>query len=385
MEDIKLTVICVDDDSFMLKAISRVLRRLRPGWDMYFYEDPVKWSHEWASEKQDHFDIFISDLIMPKKRGDVLLEEIRVTNPQAVRVLLTGDMTGDLPTVAHNYAHFVIPKPFGQEDFEHLFESAERLHKMPFTNDCRKKLGSFTGLPVLPGCISKLKEALKDPDCDSQRLANVISHEPALVAKLLQIANSPYFGFRRSTDSLTEVVARVGFSLIESVAISMLMNVPSKTLTKEQHQKIANLSLKIGSIARFLAKKLGRGLGDQDKVFIAALLTSVGSLMMLGMGAKESEIKQFAQFQNGLFDHHVVAAYILILWGYDIQVGEIILNQKNISFEKDNDVVFLAGIVGLSGKIAQCASETDFKNILKYLPDSLVTLLVEEQAVLLGF
>ncbi len=385
MEDVKLTIICVDDDSFMLKAISRVVRRLRPGWKIFFYEDPVKWPQEWAAEQQDHVDIFISDLIMPKKRGDVLLEEIGVSNPQAIRVLLTGDMTGDLPTLAHNYAHFVIPKPFGQEDFEHLFESAERLHNMPFTNDCRKKLGSFTGLPVLPGCISKLKEALKDPDCDSQRIADVISHEPSLVAKLLQIANSPYFGFRRSTDSLTEVVARVGSSLIESVAISMLMNVPSNTLTKEQHQSIANMSLKTGSIARFLAKKLGRGLADQDKVFIAALLTSVGSLMMLGMGAKESEIKQFAQFQNGLFDHHVVAAYILILWGYDIQVGEIILNQKNISFEKDNDVAFLAGVVGLAGKVAQCSSEAEFNTILKCIPDAISSLLVEEQSMLLGF
>ncbi|WP_373054866.1 HDOD domain-containing protein [Vibrio salinus] len=386
MEEVTLTVVCLDDDSFMLKAIGRVIRRLRPHWNIYMYEDSVQWFEKWRMEgnPNDHIDIFISDLIMPKKRGDALLEEIRLSYPQSIRVLLTGDTTSDLPKVAHDYAHFVIPKPFAQEHFEHLFVSAERLHKMPFTSECRKKLGNFTGLPVLPACVTKLKEALKDPDCDSQRIANVVSHEPVLVAKLLQIANSPFFGFRHSTESLTEAVTRLGASLIESVAISMLINVNEDNLTKAQHRNIADISLKSGAIARLLAKKLGRSSSEQDKVFIAALLTSVGALLMLGYGAKEKELGEFIKFQEGLFDYHIIAAYVLILWGYEIEVGEIILNQRNRAFDEENDIAFLASIVGIASQIAQCTSESDFQSLLEGLPDSISFLLLDNQSVLLS-
>jgi len=382
---IKLTVICLDDDSFMLKAITRVLRRLRPDWNLYFYDDPLTWYDLWKKEGIDEFDIFISDLIMPGKRGNILLEEVKVLQPQAIRVLLTGDTNSDLPKIAHDYAHFVIPKPFVQESFEYLFLSAERLHKMPFTKECQRKLGCFTGLPVLPNCVTQLKEVLNTPDCDSQALANVISHEPALAAKLLQIANSPFFGYRRSTDSLAEVVTRLGITLIESVAISMLMYVSEDTVTKAQHQDIANLSLKSGSIARLLAKKMNRSVAEQDKVFIATLLTSVGALAILSKGVKKEDINEFLHFQDGHFDHLIVAAYILILWGYEIDLGEIILNQNCMIFDDHNDAYTLASIVGLASRLAVCSSENDRDELLSDLPDHICFLVLDNQSVLLDF
>lgn len=369
METMSLTIIYIDDDEFMLKAIGRMIRRLRPGWKVVSTVEPLAWHAHWKQSGQEEPAIFISDLLMPKKRGDQLLEEVKDIFPSALRVLLTGDTAQSLPEQAQEYAHFVVPKPFTEDDFEHLFQCAERLHKMPFDEECRHRLGKLTGLPVLPNTVLKLQQAIHSPSCDNHKIAEIASHEPALVARIYQMANSPFFGFRRTTDSLPEAVGRLGATLVESLAVSQLTRISHQHLTEKEHKKLAEEALEAASVARLLAKAMGLSLAEQDKVFAAGLLSSIGVLILAEQGIPLDKLMACVELQRNYKDTHIVAAYVLIMWGYDIEIGEMILNQNSIVFDDALPLKQCASIVGIAAHISTIKNEPKLLELAKHLPD----------------
>nr|WP_157729214.1 HDOD domain-containing protein [Vibrio qinghaiensis] len=376
MELNALKVICVDDDEFMLKAIGRLIRRLRPDWQLMLVSDPLAWKEEWHKVHDELPAIIISDLLMPKLRGDELLEEFRNRYPQVVRVLLTGDTTNKLPQKAHAYSHFVIPKPFTEDDFERLFVCTERLYQMPFNDECRTKLGGFADLPVLPTSVRRLQQTIASPTCDITAIADTISHEPALVARVFQIANSSYFGFRRHTESLSEAVGRLGATLIETIAVSLLCHHTHHYVSRHEHQKVAEQALRVSCIAQLLAKQFECSRLDQDRVFVASLLTSIGTLILLEEGAALDAVDSFIGLQNGYADSHIIAAYVLIIWGYDIEIGDIILNQGKSDFPEDK-LLLLGSIVGLATRIEISSNDVDYQAIMDSVPDVVAAVLNE--------
>lgn len=377
MEDMKLSTICVDDNQSMLKATERLIHEIRPDWQALYCDNPLIWRDQWSYSDIEAPAVFIAELSMVEKQGDELLQDVKRIFPDAIRVLLTEENDQSLVGKAHSYAHFVIPKPATKYDFERLFSCAERLDNMPFNDECRRNLGEFTELPLLPDTVMKLQNVMTLPTCDIYKIADVICHEPVLVAKVFQIANSPYFGFRRATDSLPEAVGRLGLTLVESIAFTQLSTISHKRLTIQRHVEIAEKALRIGEVSRILAKKLGHNLATQDKVFIASLLTSIGALVLIEEGASEDKLDHFIGLQSGLSDQHIIAAYVLILWGYEIEIGEIILNQGHIDFASTRPEVLHASIVGLATHIVGLDSGEQFIELAGTLPKSVSAIVSE--------
>ncbi len=378
MEKVHLKVMCIDDDVFMLKAIARLIRRIRPEWEIILVSEPLNWLSEWNKHNCQPPAIIISDLLMPHKCGDELLEEVKQTYPQVVRALLTGNTQENLPQKAHAYSHFVLPKPFTQEDFERLFECTERLYQMPFNNECRTKLGSLKDLPVLPNSIHRLQQTIASPTCDLQSIADTISHEPVLVARVFQIANSSYLGFRRTTDSLSEAVGRLGATLVESIAISLLSHHANSLVSKKAHQDISEQALRVSYISRLLAKNLGYSLQDKDRVFVSSLLTAIGKLILMEEGADIHNVDSFLELQQEYADYYIVTAYMLMIWGYGSEIGEIVLNQSKSDFFSDDKSVVLGSIVGLANRIEACKEENEsYQTLIDGAPSSVASVLVE--------
>ncbi|KQB07840.1 response regulator [Vibrio metoecus] len=367
-----MKVVCVDDDDFMLKALGRMIRRMRPSWEVVLVEDAT----QWVVNTDDPPSVVISDLLMPGKNGETLLTEVRSRSPQTLRVLLTGDTTQELPKKAHTYAQFVLPKPFTHEDFEHLFLCMERLYQMPFNNECRRRLGALEEIPILPNSVRKLQQVISSPNCSMDEIAETIVHEPVLTAKIIQIANSSYFGFRRNTDSLHEAVARLGAVLVESIAISLLAIHPSNPNCMADHQWVADCAFKSSSIARALVKMLGYSRQDQDRIFVANLLTSIGKILLLEDGASKKEFVDFYQLQPGYADCDVISAYILIMWGYDIGIGDIILNQRLTTFSGEH-LEQLGSLSCLANQIENCRQINDYRQLVQKTPESIQGVLKE--------
>ena len=134
-------------------------------------------------------------------------------------------------------------------------------------------------LPPAPKLLPQLMQALSNLDCDMGSVVDMITFDPALTARLLQMCNSAYFGLARRVASVSEAVSRLGFHEVYHVVAIMsgekfLRPAHTSGLDTERLWKHA-------VITAFAARFVARGLrADADLLFTAGLLHDIGKIPM---------------------------------------------------------------------------------------------------------
>jgi HD-like signal output (HDOD) protein len=320
-------VLFIDDDPFMLRALMRTARRLRPDWHFTGCDTPELWQDTWSNKIAP--DLIITDLQMPVLSGDQLLRQAILTVPAAMRVLLTGDTSENVVTNSAYYTHSIIAKPFSEGDFEQLFANLERLHALPLTRSCREQLGAFTHLPVLPELVKKLQQVFHQPEGDLVKIAELLQHEPLMAAKLMQIANSAFLGFSSTVTTLQEALIRLGYRMTEAIIMLYLLveqHKPAGQLTAKQ--KLTDDSLKQATIVKDFARLAGLKRQQQEILYAAAVFSAIGPLLILNLSTANQEKPAFdGNLQPGFNNSTLLTVYLLTLWGYDAELCNTILWQ----------------------------------------------------------
>src|SRR5690606_28754236 len=79
-------------------------------------------------------------------------------------------------------------------------------------------------LPSVPDVVVRLQKALSDDDVSNETVVLVVSSEPVLAGKLMTMANSAALNASsRKIADLRTAVARVGFNIVRSAALSFAM------------------------------------------------------------------------------------------------------------------------------------------------------------------
>lgn len=81
-------------------------------------------------------------------------------------------------------------------------------------------LARYERLDSRPGAASRVLDLVHDPDASAGDLARAISSDPGLAAKVLRVANSPYYGLSGRIATLPYAVSLVGFQTIRSLAVA---------------------------------------------------------------------------------------------------------------------------------------------------------------------
>jgi CheY-like chemotaxis protein len=106
------SVLFIDDDSMVLRALERTLRPACKEWRMVF---ALGSSAALATLEAESFDAVVSDLSMPGMDGAALLARVRAKSPKAVCILLSGGARSGL-TPVDGVADEVLTKPCGAKD-----------------------------------------------------------------------------------------------------------------------------------------------------------------------------------------------------------------------------------------------------------------------------
>lgn len=107
------SIMVVDDEKSVLKALGRILKS--DGLDIEIYDDPEAALKRAAVA---NFDVVLSDYRMPVMDGVALLKEIKVLQPDAVRIILSGyaDLHSVLAAINEAEIYRFISKPW--HDYE---------------------------------------------------------------------------------------------------------------------------------------------------------------------------------------------------------------------------------------------------------------------------
>lgn len=153
--------------------------------------------------------------------------------------------------------------------------------------DLQTFVDSDKGLASFPDIYFRINKALEDPASTAHRLAEVISMDPSISAKLLTLVNSPFYGFSQRIDSLSRGVAMVGARELSQLALGVAVmdlftGIPDGIITVRgfwQH------CIACGVLARILATHLP-GI-QQERCFVMGLLHDIGRLVMLKLAPQE--------------------------------------------------------------------------------------------------
>lgn len=137
-----------------------------------------------------------------------------------------------------------------------------------------------TELASFPDIYFRIREVLEDGSASAERIAQVVSTDMSLSAKLLKLVNSPLYGFPSSIDSVSRAVALVGAKELSTLAlgisaINYFKDIPPELVNMETFWRH---SITCGILAKILASKQ-TGL-SVERFFVAGLLHDVGQLIL---------------------------------------------------------------------------------------------------------
>jgi len=94
-----------------------------------------------------------------------------------------------------------------------------------------KILRGLVNLPPMPHIILKAREIIADPDSSLKKLADTIETDQALVAKVLTLANSAYYGVSGMVSSIQHASVLLGQkTLVQLITISASSSLLNKKL-----------------------------------------------------------------------------------------------------------------------------------------------------------
>ena len=182
-------------------------------------------------------------------------------------------------------------------------------------------------LVSLPEVSLRVNELANDPNSTADDMAKVISQDPALVARMLKIANSVFYGLSTEVETITRAVAVLGTNKIRDLVLSTAASdtfdgIPNDLITM---QDFWHHSLYCGLLAQILAKKSKKV--HAESIFIAGLLHDIGQLLMFNQlpgksheailllmeGPEELETYEAERHIFG-FDHMQVGAELVKHW-----------------------------------------------------------------------
>jgi diguanylate cyclase (GGDEF)-like protein len=135
-------------------------------------------------------------------------------------------------------------------------------------------------LPSLPGVAVALLELCDSPTAGILDVAEVASYDPALVARILQVANSSFYALPEPVTDLNRAAVVLGMRNLKMVALGFAV-VGSLWQGLDPEGPVPNLlggSMLAGSAARASAGK--RSADRNEEAFAAGLLSYVGELAL---------------------------------------------------------------------------------------------------------
>jgi HD-like signal output (HDOD) protein len=135
-------------------------------------------------------------------------------------------------------------------------------------------------LPPLPQVVQRLLELLRSGQACAPEVATVLSADPGLVAEVLKIVNSAYYGLPRQIGEVKHAVAYLGLAEVERL---VLMATVLKTLASEDDELFRRFwfhSFHAALISKVVCKSRVSSV-DPDELHSAVLLHDMGKLVYL--------------------------------------------------------------------------------------------------------
>jgi|SRR5579871_245025 len=315
-------ILFADADQKVLDSLKKRLDTLNTDWAMAFTT-----SGKEAFDKLNAapFDVLVTRAELAGVGGSDLLTEVMQRFPDIVRIVLTDTVEQDV--VRSATAHQYLLQSCNAASLKSTLDRALQIRGMLALPGLRELVSRIISLPSLPAVHTQLIASLDNPELSSRELGDIIAQDVAMTAKILQIANSAFFGLYRYVASPAEAAVYLGVDTIRALALStgaftalQTTGLAQSLITQLQHH-----STMTGLVASAIAKAENLPKKNCDSAMVAGLLHDVGKLVLAANCPQEYEVVLSTVKKDGVACYEVerqmfgathadIGAYLLYLW-----------------------------------------------------------------------
>jgi HD-like signal output (HDOD) protein len=223
-------------------------------------------------------------------------------------------------------------------------------------------------LPSFPEVAARVRKALANELVEIEVVVRIISAEPALAARLLQLANSAAMNTsgKRIAD-LRQALSRIGFNMARSAAIAFAM---SQLRRAEAYRglerpldELWQRSAHVAAVSHVVAKRFTRI--NADTALLAGLLQSVGRLYLLTRAARFPGVLEdpavYQRIVAGL--HGRITQAILRNWEIAEEVVVAVVASENQEREHEG-ATDLTDVLAVGGALASLSPDARAEEML---------------------
>lgn len=212
-------------------------------------------------------------------------------------------------------------------------------------------------VPSLSAVVTEILASFDKEDIDTADLVRKLGQDQGLTARVLRVANSPFYGISSKVGSVSEAVVVLGFHNVRSLvaAAGIINQFPASK--GGGFDRLAFWQHGIGSAvcAQMLAKTLGK---DQALAFTAGLLHDIGKLVLDAFFhddytaavarcvAEDSALLEAEQTELGL-EHGLVGYELAKRWKFPLAIQQAIRDHHQPEREPAalTDLVHVANVL----------------------------------------
>lgn len=218
---------------------------------------------------------------------------------------------------------------------------------------------SMGELPPSPIVATKLLELLRKPDLKIKELANAVSLDPIISARLMRMANSAFYQQMKQIKTVDRAIIVVGENILKNLAMEYSLRSTHKTYGVME-RKLWENSIGRAVASRMLADRLTDL--DKNEAYLAGLQHHIGKVVMINRDKDlykevlrnvESGKGQLRDIERGLFaySHEMVGAALLDYWNYPKSIVNATLHHHEFEALRmeDEETFKLCAILCLAG------------------------------------
>ena len=236
--------------------------------------------------------------------------------------------------------------------------------------DLASLLDEDVALVSLPHIFTEINRVISDPRSSAVHVADVISKDPNLTARLLRIVNSAFYGFPSKIDTISRAVTVLGSKELSTLALgtsvlNIFNDIPADLVDMKSFWEH---SVACGAAARMIGSY--KNIASTERLFVAGLLHDIGRIIIYkNLPSEGREMLLYSQQTDCLlrsaelevlgFDHSQIGAMLMQKWKLPVILEQALgyhhqptrsQHPLEASFVHIADILINALMIGTSGE-----------------------------------
>jgi HD-like signal output (HDOD) protein len=186
-------------------------------------------------------------------------------------------------------------------------------------------ISRLRSIPSLPALYDELTAALRAEDSSLNKIAQIISKDVGMAAKILQLANSAFLGTSGRVSSLPQALTLIGNETVRTLALSVhvFSQFDGNSKVSANLPALWDHSVAVSTLAQRIANSEGCPKAMLEECFTAGLLHDLGKVVLLAELPQDylkictTPRKDGPDPERELLGctHAEVGAYLMSIWG----------------------------------------------------------------------